>query len=391
MEIKNLKKAADRILKAIKLKETIILYGDADLDGTTAVIILKESIVSLGGKDIIVYFPDREIDGYGVTKTGLDFLKDKILKEKGIKRLPKVLLIAIDCGIGNFKEMKIARKMGFSSIILDHHEVLDAIPEADIVVDPKQKGDKYQFKGFSAAGIVFKLAESLFKGKMGNNLRQSFIELTMLSTIADMMPKEEDNQAFIDEGMGLIENSWRPGVKIFFEPYLLKESSSISQKVSEIISILNVRDVQDGMPASYRLLIISSLDDAREMVKKLIEGYKIRKERIQNLVSEVNANILEEEPIVFAGGTFFDFTLISAVASVVSRETKKPAFIYKELEKESQGTVRSPAGINTVLLMKKCSKLLITYGGHPQASGFRVKNSNLKKFKQCLIKNLKNT
>lgn len=180
MEIKNLGKAAKRISEAIENKEKIILYGDADLDGVSSVIILKESVQTLGGKVAAVYFPDRETEGYGISQTGLLFLK----------KYSPALLVAIDCGIGNFKETKLAKKLGFKVIIVDHHEILDKLPEAEIIVDPKQKGDRYPFKKLAATGLAFKLAQLLFKNKMTAGLKRNFLELVALATIADMMPRE---------------------------------------------------------------------------------------------------------------------------------------------------------------------------------------------------------
>ena len=138
IEIKNLNKVAARIKKAIKNKEKIILYGDADVDGTTSVIILQDSIKSLGGKITDIYFPDRENEGHGITETGLNFLK---------KHAPG-LLISVDCGIGDIKEVLMAKKMGFQVIIIDHHQILDEMPKADIIFNPKQLDDKYHFKEF---------------------------------------------------------------------------------------------------------------------------------------------------------------------------------------------------------------------------------------------------
>ena len=247
MMIKNLKKAAERILKAIEDSERIILYGDGDLDGVTSVIILKETIKTLGGKISSVYFPDREIEGYGVTKKALDFLK----------KFSPALFIAMDCGIGNFKEIKEAKKMGFSVIVVDHHKVLDKLPEADIVVDPKQKGDKYLFKELAAVGIVFKLSELLLKEKMTESLRKNFLELVALATVADMMPKVDENKIFIEEGLGYLENSWRPGIKALIEADFLKDYN-LHEKVSKVISMLNIRDVENRLPTSFFILTNSS-------------------------------------------------------------------------------------------------------------------------------------
>jgi len=377
-EIKNLKKVANRILKAIKKKEKIILYGDADLDGVTSLIILADSIKNLGGKISAIYFPDREIEGYGITESGLNHLK----------KFSPVFLIVLDLGIGNFREIKLAKKLGFEIIIIDHHEVLDKLPEADIIVNPKQKGDKYPFKGLSTAAISFKLSEVLLGKVFTETLRKNFLELVALATLADMMPKESENQIFIAEGLSSLENSWRPGIRVFFEIEALNHYLNLNQKVSKIISLLNVREVENNFPASFRLLTSSSLEESKKLIERLLEKNLQRKEKIEEILQKIEVRISEKkEPIIFEGDVNFEFTLISLAASLLCNKYNKPTFIYKKLEKESQGTVRTPSGINSVLLMKKCSKYLLTYGGHPLASGFRIKNEHLEEFNKCLIKN----
>ena len=377
-EIKNLKKAAERIKKAIRNKEKIILYGDADLDGVSSVIILKESIKNLGGEVIAVYFPDREIEGYGISKTALSHLK----------QFSPALLIALDCGIGNFKEVKVAKKLGIEVIIVDHHEVLDKLPAAKIIVDPKQKSDKYSFKGLANTGISFKLSEAILGEKMSPVIRNNFLEMVALATIADMMPQEDENKVFIEDGLNDLENSWRPGIQAFFETEIFDHYLNLNQKVSKIISLLNVRDVENNLPASFRLLTSPSVEDSKKLIEKLLEKSFQKKEKIEEIIREIESRLLKkQEPIIFEGAAHFEVMLISSVASTLCHRYKKPSFIYKKLEKESQGTVRTPAGINGVSLMKKCKKYLITFGGHAQASGFRVKNENLEKFKECLIDN----
>jgi len=380
-EIKNLKKAAERIKKAIKNKEKIILYGDADLDGVSSVIILKESIKNLGGEVIAVYFPDRETEGYGISETALSHLK----------QFSPALLIALDCGIGNFKEIKSAKKIGFETIIVDHHEVLDKLPAAKIIVDPKQKSDKYSFKGLANTGISFKLSEAMLGEKMSPVVRNNFLEMVALATIADMMPQEDENKVFVEDGLNNLENSWRPGIQAFFETEIFDHYLNLNQKVSKIISLLNVRDVENNLPASFRLLTSQSVEDSKKLIEKLLEKSFQRKENIEEIIREIESRLSKKQtPIIFEGAAHFEVMLISSVASTLCHRYKKPSFIYKKLEKESQGTVRTPAGINGVSLMKKCKKYLITFGGHAQASGFRVKNENLEKFKNCLIENYTN-
>lgn len=385
--IKNLKKAAERIKKAVnqpagRKQERIILYGDADLDGVASVIILAESIKNLGGKISAVYFPDRETEGYGITETGLNYLK----------KFSPALLIALDLGIGNFKEIKSAKKLGFKVIVIDHHEILDKLPEAEIIVDPKQKGDKYPFKGLSTAGISFKLSEILLNNKLTENLRKNFLELTALATIADMMPRESDNENLIGEGILSLEKSWRPGIQAFFKEDYFNHSFSLNQKISKIISLLNVRDAESEFPACFRLLTSPSLEESKKIIEVLIEKSEVRKERIKEIVQGIEMMVSGklDEAVIFEGGSDCPFALISPVASILCQKYQKPTFIFKKLEKESQGTVRTPSGINSVSLMKRCKKYLLSYGGHPQASGFRIKNENLEKFKKCLTKHFQN-
>lgn len=379
-EIKNLKKAAERIQEAVDKKENIIIYGDADLDGVTAVIICKESIKNLGGRIAALYFPDREVEGYGITKTALEKLKT----------ISPALILAVDLGIGNFEEVKLAKKIGFDVIIIDHHEILDSLPEADIVVDPKQKDDTYPFKYLCAAGLVYKLSVELFKGKMSKNLKESFLELAALATIADMMPRDRENQYLIDQGLRTISNSFRPGIRAFFETDIPEfVASNFSRKINKIISILNIRDIKEGLPAALQLLCADSLARAKGLIEEFVEINRSRREKISIVAQEVESLISDDRgSIIFKGSSEWDLNLMGTIASMICQKYEKPTFIYKILSKESQGTVRSVEGVDSVALMKKCKDLLLTYGGHPKASGFRIKNENLEKFKACLIKNL---
>ena len=379
MEIKNLKKAANRIQKAIKEKEKIILYGDADLDGVSATILLKEAIKNLGGEISAIYFPDREKEGYGLSKDALFILKEKV----------PALLITLDLGISNFEEILLAKKLGFEIIIVDHHEILDKLPQANIIVDPKQEGDRSSLRYLAAVGIVYKLSELLFENKMSLELRQNFLELVALGTIADMMPREGENEIMIAEGLGSIKNSWRPGIRAFFEERSF-ENYNVFQKVSKLISLLNIRDLENRLPASYRLLVSSSFEETKNILDILIEKSFERKRKIEEMREEIERRIFgKEDPLIFEGDASWELILLGSVASTISQRYQTPAFLFKKGEKESQGTARTAKDFDLVKAMKSCAMLLETYGGHAPAAGFRIKNENLEKFKECLIEYFK--
>ncbi|PIR72082.1 MAG: hypothetical protein COU42_02700 [Candidatus Nealsonbacteria bacterium CG10_big_fil_rev_8_21_14_0_10_36_24] len=376
MELKNLKKAGQRILKAVKNKERIVIYGDADLDGVTSVIILKEAIKNLNGEIGAIYFPDREKDGYGINEKALFYLK---------KHSP-ALFLALDCGIGNFKEVKIAKELGFEVIIIDHHEILAQLPDADIIVDPKQKGDKYPFKQFATVGIIFRLTKLLLGKKTSESLRRDFLELAAIATIADMMPRTDDNEEIICQGLSSLRESWRPGIQALLglEHF---QSLNLIQQVNKINSLLNIRDIENGLPVSYRILTIADKKEAEKLARNLLEKGIEKKIRIQDIKEEIEEKISgkKKDPIIFEGSSDWELILLGIVASILSQKYQKPVFLHKKEKINSQGSVRAPAGFNTVEAMKSCSQYFITFGGHPAASGFKIKNENLEKFKEYLI------
>jgi single-stranded-DNA-specific exonuclease len=204
------------------------------------------------------------------------------------------------------------------------------------------------------------------------------------------MPRQEDNELFIDQGMSELESSWRPGLRAFLDFPEIKSYPSIYQKASKMISVLNIRDTQDRLPPGFRLLSCIDMEEAKVLLKELLEKNKLKKTKTIQIQNEVEKRLAakKDEPIVFEADETFDLNLLGSVASELSNKYGKPVFLLKKMEQESVGTIRSPSGINSVELMKKCQKYLLTFGGHPQASGFRLKNENTDKLKECIIKNL---
>jgi single-stranded-DNA-specific exonuclease len=294
-------------------------------------------------------------------------------------------------GISNFKEIPLAKKAGFDVIIVDHHKVLDRLPKADIIVDPKQPGDTYPFKEFAACGVSLQLAKELLGKKMSDALYQSMVELAALGTIADMMIREEDNIQILEDGMDALPYSWRPGIRAFLESDVFMGIDSFEQKTQKMISILNVRDTKNGEPGAFRLLTCTSLPKAKKMVEQFQEKNKERHAQIEWATEEVRMRIFHKktEPVVFEGDNKFEYMLLGAVASIISNETNKPAFIYKKSKKGLLGSVRAPAGYDTVKAMQACDAYLDVYGGHAQASGFETAGEHEEELRVCLTEYFK--
>jgi len=373
-KIKNIEKAAKRIKKAVKNNERIILYGDSDLDGISSVVILEEAIKGLGGHVDCAFFPDRENDGYGINLKALEMLKDKT----------PALLITLDLGIGNVDEVDIANKMGFEVIIIDHHEPLGRIPKASIIVDPKQKDDNYPFKGLADVGIAYNLCIELLGKDVSKSLKNSFLELAALGTISDMVPQVEQNQEIIEEGLRSLKNTFRPALRAFLD--ILGNGEVFEGALPKIISGLNAAESVNFINESYLLLVCPDNQKCTEMAQKLLDKNKYKQIQVKNIIQDIERRISQkqDEPIIFEGDPSWKLTLAGSVASIMCNKYEKPAFIYKKMDKESCGSVRNPKGTNSVDAMKECDAFLMTYGGHAQASGFRIKNEHLEKFKNCL-------
>ncbi|MDP2741319.1 MAG: DHH family phosphoesterase, partial [bacterium] len=359
-------------------KERIILYGDSYMDGISSVVIMEEAIKNLGGKVDSAFFPDRENDGYGINVNALNILKDKA----------PALFITLDLGIGNIEEIEVAKKMGFEVVVIDHHEILHGKPDIPIIVDPKQKDDDYPFKGLANVGITFKLCEEILGGPKGHpiskNLRNSFLELAALGTIADMVPQTDDNEEIIEQGLRSLKNTFRPALRAFLD--ILGEGNVFEGSLPKIISALNAAESKNYQNDSYFLLTSSSPEECKIMAEDLLSKNKYKQQKVKEIIQEVErrANKKPEDSIVFEGDPAWKLTLAGSVASVTSQKYEKPSFIFKKGDKESCGSVRNPKGTNSVEAMKTCADFLLTYGGHAQASGFRIKNEYLEKFKDYL-------
>ena len=379
-QIKNLKEAAERIKLAVTNNEKIIIYGDSDCDGITSVTILQEAIKTLGANVARVLFPNREDDGYVINARAIELLKNEA----------PALFITLDLGIANNKEIDALNGMGFEVIVVDHHQVLQTIPNAKIVIDPQQKDDESEYKYLANVGLTFKLAEELLGRDMSHNLRNSFLELTALATISDMVPQIGDNKMYIEEGLRSFKNTFRPGLRAFLD--ILGEGEVLANGFYKVISALNAAESIDFNNEAYALLTSSSSDKAMELAQGLIAKTNYKQLKIKESVEEVERRIVQkkDEPIIFEGDPAWRLVLAGPVASILFSKYQKPVFIYKKGDSESCGSVRSPKGLDSVAAMKTCADILVTFGGHAQASGFRLKNENVEEFRMRLSEYFKN-
>jgi len=363
--MKNLKKVAKRIRDAVENNENIVLYADADLDGVTSAIILEETIEEIGGT-VKLYISNREKWGYGMSREAVCYMKNE----------SPALLISLDCGVSNFEGAKEAKRLGFEFVIIDHHKTLSKTPEASLVLDPLQKGDKYPFKQLANAGIVYKLAQEILK-KDFTKKRERFLQLTTLATIADMVPREKDNKEILEEGLVLLENPSIVSLAV------LKKNIT-GNFVERAVSLLNITKPVKTVNRAYLFFMEKREKRAEKLFWKIEEDHGKRKERIKKEEERILKTITGEESVIFREGNFSS-SLAGTLASRIVRVHKKPTFLYAREGDVIRGSVRVVTGQDAVDAMDHCKKNLVSFGGHPMAAGFLAKAEDAENFKNCLI------
>lgn len=375
--MKGFSEAINRILQAVQSKEKIILFGDGDLDGVASAVIMKEALEILGQSPFFVFFANRIKYGYG--------LNEKILKAVG-KKGPG-LLIVMDCGTSNAKGIKAAAKMGFETIVIDHHQPASVLPKA-IIVNPHLEEKESPEKILCAGGLTYEFVKQMFSEAQEEFKPEQFLEMAMLATIYDQVPLEGRNQEIINQGLFSLPQSQRVGLKA------LSEASNCqvfdhAEVQGNLIPALASGVYKDYQDESFVLLTERNSQKAAKLANILLRRREEKKEKIMEIVQEVQESADTSLPIIFNGSKDWPLPLLGIAASKLCGHFLKPTFLYSQARGVSQGSVRTPEGIDSIAMMDPCAKLLINYGGHPPASGFGLKNKDIEKFKKCLIENYK--
>jgi single-stranded-DNA-specific exonuclease len=273
-------------------------------------------------------------------------------------------------------------------IVIDHHEIIEGkVPATPYIIDPKQKDDISSFKLMAACGLCFKVAQALLAEKMSFEMKKSFLELVAIGTIADMMPETDENKIFIQEGLGFLFGSLRPGLLALKE--VLGSTLSNREFAQRIVSALQITDSnRKNLVASYLLFSQGDLGKARKLAKKIIKQSQARHKIMFDVVEEVGKKADLTLPFVFFTAKIGDMpgSLVGGVASRVCNNFNKPAFIIACQDGFCRGSARANKPVNLVDALNVCSALLNTYGGHPQAAGFSLSEESLEQFRGSLGK-----
>ncbi len=369
LAISGIAKATSRIEKALKDQETIIIYGDYDVDGVCATAIMYTALSSVGGK-VLPYIPHREKEGYGLSKIGLDTVRE----------MGATLVVTVDQGIVALEQAEYAKTIGLDLIITDHHIPLDKKPECVALVHSIE---------MCGSAVAWCLAKALVSEKEATNL----LDFVAIATICDMMPLLGVNRWFVKEGLKIVNKTDRPGLLALFRISKLTPGNITAQNISHIIGPrLNVMGRMEHAIDSLRLLCTKSPEKARKLAQLLSDTNEMKKQLTVEAISfaktvveqEIQETGKEGRIVIVHSATWIP-GIIGLIAARLTDDYAIPSIAISEGEIISKGSARSVNGLNIIELMRKCEDLLAEVGGHPAAAGFSVETKKIPELKKRLF------
>lgn len=365
-------KACARIYRAVDEGETIVVFGDYDVDGVTATALLYQHLKCMGA-DVKCMLPSREGDGYGLSRHTVD----------AIHKHGYSLIITVDNGVSAVEEAAYAAELGMDLIITDHHLPPEQLPQAVAVVDPMRPDDTSPFKGLSGAGVAFKLCAALDEC-MPEQVLDFCGDLAAMGTIADVMPLVGENRTLVSAGLAMLQNSDRPGIRALLEITGLADKAVTAENVSFALAPrINAAGRMDSAVTALQLLLCEDEDRAEELAEKLNEENQTRQKTEQDIAAAVQAQLeadpsLREDRVVVVCGHGWHPGVIGIVASRLVEQLGRPVMVISIDEKgEGRGSGRSLGSLNLHDCIASCSDLLIRYGGHAMAAGLSVEEQNV--------------
>ncbi|TEU17409.1 MAG: single-stranded-DNA-specific exonuclease RecJ [Dehalococcoidia bacterium] len=365
----DISQAVSRVYKAVLAREKIAIYGDFDVDGVTAIVILVEGLSRLGA-EVITYIPDRVNEGHGLKISALEKLQ-----AQGAS-----LVITVDCGVTDLTEVKQAREMGMDMIITDHHIPLGSLPRAVAVIDPKRKDSMYPYPDLAGAGVAFKFLQALFHKDSREKWLAGLMELVVLATVTDLVTLVGENRYLVKKGLRELNNSSRVGIQEMGKLAGLKPGELDTKDISWVLGPrLNAAGRMDNASTSYQLLTTQSPEEARllalELERRNAERQKLTNEVLSRAREKLAAKL--HLPVLIDGDESYSIGVIGLVAGKLVDEFYKPAIIISLGPELCQGSCRSIPEFDITAVLKECHNLLTTFGGHPLAAGFTVTRQNL--------------
>lgn len=374
--ITDMKIAVERIVKAIEGKQKVTIYGDYDVDGITSITVLKSFLKDVG-LEASSYIPNRLDEGYGLNKDAID-----TIKQDGCD-----LMITVDCGISAISEIEYANSLGIETIVTDHHEPGNELPNAYAVIDNKRKDSKYPFRELAGVGVVFKLIQALgIRMGLKEESYLKYLDIVCIGTISDIVPLIDENRVIAKLGMMLVKQTKNIGLKSIINSsgYTKIDSNTISFGVAPRI---NACGRMGKAEEALKLFLSSNVGEVNNLTKRLNEYNRQRQETekaiFENAIEKIEKEHLNDNKAIVVGGKNWHHGVIGIVSSKITDMYFKPSILLSfEDEGIGKGSGRSIPGFDLHDALMKCSDTVEKFGGHSMAVGITIKKENLEDFRK---------
>ncbi len=373
-----LRAAVERIHAAIERKEPILIYGDYDVDGTMAVIILKTAIELCGGSADF-HVPHRIREGYD--------MRDDVIERAAAAGIR--LIISVDMGIRAFAPAETAKRLGVDLIVTDHHlPGPDGVPHALAVVNPNQSGCQYPYKQLCGAGVAFKVAQGLMQRRLDaalqNKLLMSFMKVVAIATIADAVPLTGENRVFASLGLDALRKAVNPGLKALLEVAQIptKRPPTSGEVGFRIAPRINAAGRMDVARDVIELFSVKDPTRARELAAKLDHLNTDRQEEERRILRAVDERFTSDPTLcdaycIVVDGEGWHRGVIGITATRVVERYNRPALVISRDGAEAFGSGRSIRAFHLLEAIESCGPLFTRYGGHSHACGFAMPSANV--------------
>ncbi|MEK7545530.1 MAG: single-stranded-DNA-specific exonuclease RecJ [Patescibacteria group bacterium] len=392
----DMRKAVDRLMKAAKTGEKIVVHGDYDADGVSGSVVLHSTLKAIGA-DVSVYLPHREKDGYGMNSPSIE----KMAAE-GTK-----VIITCDCGISSGKEITLAVSLGIDVIVTDHHTLPPELPPAYAILHPLREGETYPFRHLTGGGVAFKLCQALWKeAHLPEGHEKWLLDMVSISTVADMGKLVGENRALVHYGLVVLNKTKRLGLKTLIDGVRRDDEVLDAMSIGfRIAPRINAAGRMEHADAAFGLLTAETSEDA-EVRAEVLHGHNTDRQK-------ATANIMEEafvmgaaqatQSAIVVAGQGWPAALCGLVASKLVDEHYRPVIALGRqtrlsplLEQEGAGGVPSAAryvgsgrsipGFDVTGALRACSEHIQKFGGHPAACGMTiVGDENFEAFKRAFV------
>lgn len=375
--MKDMDKALERLDQALNSNEKILIYGDYDVDGTTAVSLVYHFLSELH-EELDYYIPDRYLEGYGVSLQGIDYAE-----EEGCS-----LIIALDCGIKANAQVEYAAKKGIEFIICDHHKPGAHLPNAQAVLDPKREDCEYPYDELSGCGIGFKLMQALAEKRgLPFNKLESLLDLLVISIASDIVPITGENRVLAYYGLQRLNSEPRQGIQTLIGNSKKKDKFSITDIVFQLGPRINAAGRIGSGRNAVQLLLAEDAEMAQGVGQK-IEMHNQERKDLDREICEQALELLEEKPEWMGRKSCVLYKddwhkgVIGIVASRVIEKHYRPTIILTKSNGTVTGSARSVKEFDIYTALEQCSDLLEQFGGHKYAAGLTLKEENIHAFRE---------